>query len=49
VTTVPLAHIAGIPVEESLQPLAIVLLLSSAWLTTRLRCPRRTERNPSNG
>ncbi len=35
-----LAHIAGVPVEETLQPLAIALLLSGAWLTARLRRPR---------
>jgi hypothetical protein len=42
------AHIAGVPVEESLQPLVIALLLSSAWLTARLRRPRnpRAERPP---
>jgi hypothetical protein len=33
----PLAHIAGVPVEETLQPLAIALLLSGAWLSTRVR------------
>jgi hypothetical protein len=42
-----LAHIAGVPVEESLQPLAIAFLLSSAWLTTRLRRPRDRVRGRS--
>jgi hypothetical protein len=32
-----LAHIAGVPVEETLQPLLIALLLSGTWLSTRLR------------
>jgi hypothetical protein len=46
------AHIAGVPVEETFQPLAIALLLSGAWLTTRLRRPFNTirkERTPSDG
>ena len=43
-----LAHIAGVPVEETLQPLAIALLLSGAWLTARLPHPRRNEWSPSN-
>jgi hypothetical protein len=33
----PLAHIAGVPVEEYVQPLAIALMLSGAWLTARVR------------
>jgi hypothetical protein len=33
----PLAHIAGVPVEEYFQPLAIAFLCSSAWITARLR------------
>jgi hypothetical protein len=32
-----LAHIAGMPVEELFQPLAVALLCSGAWLTTRVR------------
>jgi hypothetical protein len=32
-----LAHIAGVPVEELGQPVLIALMLSGAWLTTRLR------------
>ena len=32
-----LAHIGGVPVEETLQPLLIALLCSGAWLTARLR------------
>jgi hypothetical protein len=36
-----LAHIAGVPVEELGQPALIALMLSGAWLTTRLRRPRR--------
>jgi hypothetical protein len=31
------AHIGGVPVEETLQPLLIALLCSGAWLTARLR------------
>jgi hypothetical protein len=31
------AHIAGIPVEESLQPVLIAVLLSGAWISTRVR------------
>jgi hypothetical protein len=34
---VTLAHIAGIPIEETLPSLAVALLASGAWLTTRLR------------
>jgi hypothetical protein len=37
-----LAHIAGVPVEETLQPVLIVLLLSGAWLSSRLRRPQRS-------
>ena len=33
----PLAHVAGIPVEETLQPVLIVLMLSGAWLGAHLR------------
>ena len=32
-----LAHIGGVPVEETLQPVLIALLLSGAWLGARLR------------
>ena len=32
-----LAHIAGVPVEETLQPVLIAVLFSAAWLTARLR------------
>jgi hypothetical protein len=39
------AHIGGVPVEETLQPLMIALMLSGAWLTARARRPRaRQER-----
>jgi hypothetical protein len=31
------AHIAGVPVEELFQPLAIAFLCSGAWLSTRVR------------
>jgi hypothetical protein len=41
-----LAHIAGVPVEETLQPVLIVLLLSGTWLTARLRQPRRSRASP---
>ena len=46
------AHIGGVPVEETLQPLVIVVLLSGAWFSTRLRRPfesMRKERTPSDG
>ncbi len=33
----PVAHVAGIPVEETLQPVLIVVMLSGAWLTACLR------------
>ena len=36
----PVAHIAGVPVEEIGQPVLIALLLSGAWLSARLRRPR---------
>ena len=39
-TVVPLAHIAGVPVEESLLPLVTALMVSGAWLTTRMRSTR---------
>jgi hypothetical protein len=48
----PVAHISGVPVEETLQPLMIAVLLSGAWLSTRLRRPFNTfrkERTPSDG
>jgi len=32
-----LAHVAGVPVEEKLQPLLIAALCSGAWLTAHLR------------
>jgi hypothetical protein len=38
---VTLAHVGGVPVEETLQPLLIAVLCSGAWLTTRLRLRRR--------
>jgi hypothetical protein len=37
-----LAHIAGVPVEELGQPVLIALMLSGAWLSTRVRRPRRS-------
>ena len=40
-----LAHTAGVPVEETLQPVLIALMLSGAWLTTRLRRPHVSIRN----
>ena len=33
----PLAHVAGIPVEETLQPVLIALMLSGAWFGARWR------------
>lgn len=45
-----LAHVAGIPVEESLLPVLTAVLLSGAWLTARLRrsprAPARLRRRP---
>ena len=32
-----LAHLGGVPVEETLQPILIVVMLSGAWLTTLVR------------
>jgi hypothetical protein len=32
-----LAHVGGVPVEETLQPILIMVMLSGAWLATRLR------------
>jgi hypothetical protein len=46
------AHVGGVPVEETLQPLIIVVMLSGAWFTARLRRPShsmRNERTPSDG
>jgi hypothetical protein len=37
-----LAHIAGVPVEESLVPLVTALMLSGAWLISRTPRPRRS-------
>ena len=31
------AHIAGVPVEETMQPVLIAVMLSGAWLTARWR------------
>jgi hypothetical protein len=45
-------HVGGVPVEETLQPLVIALMVSGAWLAARLRRPKlstRKERTPSNG
>ena len=33
----PIAHVGGVPVEETLQPVLIAVMLSGAWLSTRLR------------
>jgi len=33
----PLAHVGGVPVEETLEPLLIAVMLGGAWLTARLR------------
>jgi len=38
-----LAHVGGVPVEETLQPLIIVAMLAGAWISTRLRRPRRSQ------
>jgi hypothetical protein len=41
------AHIAGVPFEEALLPLVTALMLSGAWLTTRVRAVhRRQTREP---
>jgi predicted alpha/beta-hydrolase family hydrolase len=42
-----LAHVAGVPVEETLQPVLIAALFSAAWLTARLRRPRDRVRRRS--
>jgi hypothetical protein len=34
---VTLAHVGGVPVEETLQPVLIALMLSGAWLGARRR------------
>jgi hypothetical protein len=34
---VTLAHVGGVPVEEALQPVLIILMLSGAWLGARWR------------
>jgi hypothetical protein len=34
---VTLAHVGGVPVEETLQPILIAVMLSGAWLTARVR------------
>ena len=47
-----LGHVGGVPVEETMQPLIIALMVSGAWLTTRLRHPTnpmRKERTSSDG
>jgi hypothetical protein len=36
------AHVGGVPVEETLQPVLIAVMLSGAWLAARLRVPRRS-------
>jgi hypothetical protein len=51
------AHIAGVPVEELGQPVLIALMLSGAWLSTRVRRrhhpihndPIRNERSSPDG
>jgi hypothetical protein len=40
---VSVAHIGGVPVEETLQPVIIMAMLAGAWLSTRLRRPRRSQ------
>jgi hypothetical protein len=49
---IPLAHVAGVPVEELFEPLAIALLCAGAWITARLRRPhvpiRRTDGTSSH-
>jgi hypothetical protein len=47
-----LARVGGLPVEEYLQPLAIAVLCSGAWLTSRRRRlpdTRPEEEAPSEG
>jgi hypothetical protein len=39
-----LAHVGGVPVEETLQPLLIAVMLSGAWFTARLRRPTDSTR-----
>jgi hypothetical protein len=44
---VTLAHVGGAPVEEALLPLVTALMLSGAWLPTRVRAVhRRQTREP---
>ena len=40
-----LAHVAGVPLEELFEPLAIAVMVSGAWLTARLRRPNVSLRN----
>jgi hypothetical protein len=42
----PLAHVAGVPVEELFQPLAIAALCAGAWVSTRVRRHRSAEPHP---
>jgi hypothetical protein len=42
-----LAHIGGVPVEELAQPLLIALFVAGAWLSARVRRPRRERRRVS--
>jgi hypothetical protein len=38
-----LAHVGGVPVEETLQPILIVVMLSGAWFAARVRRGGRRE------
>jgi hypothetical protein len=40
------AHIGGVPVEETLPAVTLALMLSGGWLTTRLRRPRARRTDP---
>lgn len=47
------AHVGGVPVEETLQPLIIAVMVSGAWFAARLRRPSvrtlRKEKASSDG
>ena len=47
-----LAHIGGVPVEETLLPLASALLLAGAWVMARVRSvgnPRDDQHQDADG
>ena len=44
-----LAHIGGVPVEETLLPLASALLLAGAWVMARVRGARNPRDDQHQG